>query len=270
MFDTILRGGTVIDGTGRPGFTGDVGITRGRIVEVGDLAAAGAANVIDVSGLTVAPGFIDMHTHSDFTLIADGRAESQVHQGVTTEVVGQCGISCAPVCTHDAIKSVSPWYTDGPHRADWRSFGDYLDALEHTDLGVNVMAFVGHGTIHRAVLGDQLRAGEPDEIARMARMVDQAMDEGAGGFSTGLEYWPGILASPNIWCRCARSRPSAAGSTPPMCATATPNTTSALPRRSRPPASPARDCRSRTSSPSSAPPSRHGTHAGHDRRRPPP
>ncbi|APE42788.1 aminoacylase [Sulfitobacter alexandrii] len=196
MFDTILRGGTVIDGTGRAAFAGDVGITRGKIVEVGDLDAAGAANVIDVTGLTVAPGFIDMHTHSDFTLIADGRAESQVHQGVTTEVVGQCGISCAPVCSHGAIKSVSPWYTEGPHRADWRSFGDYLDALEHTELGVNVMAFVGHGTIHRAVLGDQLRAGEPHEISEMARMVDQAMDEGAGGFSTGLEYWPGILASP--------------------------------------------------------------------------
>ena len=196
MFDTILKGGTVIDGTGRPGFTADVGITKGKIVQVGDLSAAGAANVIDVTDLAVAPGFIDMHTHSDFTLIADGRAQSQVHQGVTTEVNGQCGISCAPVCNHQAIRSVSPWYTEGTNHADWRSFGDYLDALDHTDLGVNVMAFVGHGTIHRAVLGDAMRAGEPDEIAEMARMVDQAMDEGAGGFSTGLEYWPGILAAP--------------------------------------------------------------------------
>ena len=196
MFDTILKGGLVIDGSGQAGFDADVGIRSGEIVQVGNLARAEAAQIIDVGGLAVAPGFIDMHTHSDFTLIADGRAESQVHQGVTTEVVGQCGISCAPVCTHKAIASVSPWYTDKARHADWRSFGDYLDALEQTDLGVNVMAFVGHGTIHRAVLGEEMRAGEPDEIKKMAQMIDIAMDEGAGGFSTGLEYWPGILAAP--------------------------------------------------------------------------
>ncbi|MFZ1815450.1 MAG: amidohydrolase family protein [Rhizobiaceae bacterium] len=196
MFDLILRNGEIYDGKGGEGVRGDVAIADGRIAAIGDLGKVGGVETVDLGGLAVSPGFIDMHTHSDFTLIADGRAQSQVHQGVTTEVVGQCGISCAPVCNHASIKRVSPWYTEAGDHRTWLTFGDYLDALEKTDLGVNVMAFVGHGTIHRAVLGDELRAGEPDEIRQMARMVDEAMDQGAGGFSTGLEYWPGILASP--------------------------------------------------------------------------
>ncbi|WP_299613242.1 amidohydrolase family protein [uncultured Tateyamaria sp.] len=196
MFDVILKGGEVFDGTGTAGVVTDVGVMNGKIATVGDLSKSSAAQVIDVRGLTVAPGFVDMHTHSDFTLIADGRAESQVHQGVTTEVIGQCGISCAPVCSHKDIRAVSPWYTDQAKHRNWLGFGEYLDALDATDLGVNVMAFVGHGTIHRAVLGDELRAGEPDEVAEMAKLVDQAMEEGAGGFSSGLEYFPGILAAP--------------------------------------------------------------------------
>ncbi|MDJ0630724.1 MAG: amidohydrolase family protein [Rhodobacter sp.] len=196
MFDLLLKGGEVHDGTGAEGVIADVAVTDGRIAEIGALAPEGSAEVIDVSGLIVSPGFVDMHTHSDFTLIADGRAESQVHQGVTTEVIGQCGISCAPVCSHKDIRSVSPWYTDRAKHANWLGFGEYLDTLDATDLGVNVMAFVGHGTIHRAVLGDVLRAGDPDEVDQMARLVDIAMDEGAGGFSSGLEYFPGILAAP--------------------------------------------------------------------------
>jgi N-acyl-D-amino-acid deacylase len=199
MFDLILKSGEVFDGTGAAGFIGDVAIKDGRIVELApssEINEACATEVINVAGLTVAPGFIDMHTHSDFTLIADGRAESQVHQGVTTEVIGQCGMSCAPVVSHDAIKAVAPWHTEGTGHATWLGFGEYLDVLNDTDLGVNVMAFVGHGTIHRAVLGGALRAGEPEEVADMARLVDKCMDEGAGGFSSGLEYFPGILAAP--------------------------------------------------------------------------
>ena len=106
MFDIILTGGEVFDGSGAQGAFSDVAISNGKIAEVGRLDDRTAAKVIDVSGLAVAPGFIDMHTHSDFTLVADGRAESQVHQGVTTEVVGQCGISCAPVCSHKDILSL--------------------------------------------------------------------------------------------------------------------------------------------------------------------
>ncbi len=196
MFDLILAGGEIHDGSGSDGFVGDVAIEDGLIVEIGQIGEESANEVIDVSGLIVSPGFVDMHTHSDFTLVADGRAESQVHQGVTTEVIGQCGISCAPVCSHDVIRSVSPWYTDYADHPHWHGFGEYLDVLDQSGLGVNVMAFVGHGTVHRAVLQDQLRAGEPHELKEMARLVEQAFDEGAGGFSSGLEYFPGILAAP--------------------------------------------------------------------------
>jgi len=196
MVDLILKGGEIFDGSGSKSFTGDIAIKNGKITAIGDLEADENCEIIDVSGLAVSPGFIDMHTHSDFTLIADGRAERQVHQGVTTEVIGQCGISCAPVCSHKQSRSVSPWYTDKAKHPNWLGFGEYLDALDASGLGVNVMAFVGHGTIHRAVLGDALHIGEPEDIEEMAKLVDQAMEEGAGGFSSGLEYFPGILAAP--------------------------------------------------------------------------
>lgn len=197
MFDTVLKGGMVYDGTGAESIIEDVGVKDGMITEVAaEIPTEDAARVIDVSGLVVSPGFVDMHTHSDFTLIADGRAESQVHQGVTTEVIGQCGISCAPVRSHARIRDVSPWYTDKAKHPNWLGFSEYLDALDESTLGVNVMAFVGHGTIHRAVMGDELRAGDADEVAAMAKLVDQCMEEGAGGFSSGLEYFPGIMAAP--------------------------------------------------------------------------
>jgi N-acyl-D-aspartate/D-glutamate deacylase len=198
LFDLILKGGTVYDGSGKAGFVGDVGIKDGMITEIAPVIPTDAnTEVIDVSGLIVSPGFIDMHTHSDFTLIADGRAESQVHQGVTTEVIGQCGLSCAPVRSHSTIRHVAPWYTDKAKHKKWLGFGEYLDALDESSLGVNVMAFVGHGTIHRAVIGDELRAGEVDDVTDMAKLVDQCIDEGAGGLSSGLEYFPGMLSSPD-------------------------------------------------------------------------
>lgn len=196
MLDVILRNATVYDGSGRKPFVADIGVFGEDIAAVADLSAFDAAETVDVSGLAVSPGFIDLHTHSDFSLIADGRAESQVHQGVTTEVVGQCGISCAPACNDAAIRQMAFGYIEGCHPLGWRSFGDYLDALDNTKLGVNVLAFVGHGAVHQAVLGDALRAGDTDEVEEMARLVAKALDQGAAGFSTGLEYWPGSLASP--------------------------------------------------------------------------
>ncbi|MGB7244506.1 MAG: amidohydrolase family protein [Sulfitobacter sp.] len=199
MYDLILKGGAVFDGTGKDSFTGDVAIKEGMIAAIepsGTLRDSLSKEVVDVSGLIVSPGFVDMHTHSDFTLIADGRAESQVHQGVTTEVIGQCGASCAPVNSKDDIRRVAPWYTDKAKHDTWLGFGDYLDVLDATELGVNVMAFVGHGTIHRAIVGGELHPGEPEDVTEMARLVDKCMDEGAGGFSSGLEYFPGILAAP--------------------------------------------------------------------------
>jgi N-acyl-D-amino-acid deacylase len=197
MFDTIFSGGVVYDGLGGPPARLDVGVRDGRLAALDDLAAAAAAERLDVTGLAVVPGFIDLHTHSDFTLLVDGRAQSQVHQGVTTEVVGQCGVSCAPLRRRGERPAIATGGSDAAAGGrPWQSFGDYLDRLAESPLGVNVAALVGHGTVHSAVLGDALHAGEPEDIARMKQLVEEALDAGAAGLSSGLEYWPGLLASP--------------------------------------------------------------------------
>lgn len=197
MLDIILSGGTVHDGTGADPVQADIGIEGGRIAAIGDLSEAQAATRVALDGLTVAPGFIDLHTHSDFTLMADGRAQSQVHQGVTTEVIGQCGFSAAPARRPEDAKIMSPGFTEGMVDIDWSSFGEYLDHLDRMSLGVNVAAFVGHGSVHRAVIGDALRPADDGELDQMKALVEESIDGGAYGFSTGLEYWPGSLASPD-------------------------------------------------------------------------
>ncbi len=161
-FDTVLENGTVYDGTGHPGSVADIGIVGDRIEHIGNLKDADSAQRINVQGLAVSPGFIDLHTHSDFTLIVDGSAESQVHQGVTTEVIGQCGHSVAPVCHHDEIAKRAIGFVADSKIKGWKSFGEYLETLDSQALGVNVAAFVGHGTVHHAVMGDDLRLPEPE------------------------------------------------------------------------------------------------------------
>ncbi len=197
MIDRILAGGEIFDGSGGEAVNADIGIRDGRIECIGDLSEQQAAERIELDGLAVCPGFIDMHTHSDFTLLVNGRAESQVHQGVTTEVVGQCGHSCAPVArAADARHGAVGYSEDCGVDMGWRSFGEYLERLEAAAPGVNVAAFVGHGAIHRAVMGNQLRTPAIDETRRMAELLAEAFDQGAYGFSTGLEYWPGSICAP--------------------------------------------------------------------------
>ena len=197
MIDIILSGGELFDGSGAPPYTADIGIDGDRIACIGDLAAVPAIERVAVDGLAVSPGFIDLHTHSDFTLLVNGRAESQVHQGVTTEATGQCGHSCAPVSAKSHAKHGAIGYSEDPGvELDWESFGEYLERLEANPLGVNVAAFVGHGAIHRAVMGDELRTPSMAETSTMCALLDEAFDQGAYGFSTGLEYWPGNICSP--------------------------------------------------------------------------
>ena len=197
MFDTKLSGGEIFDGSGAPPYTADIGLRHGQIAAIGDLSEQSAHKEVSVKGLAVSPGFVDLHTHSDFTLLVNGRAESQVHQGVTTEVVGQCGHSCAPVARAGDAKRGAIGHTD-ECKVDmgWQSFGDYLERLEKNALGVNVAAFVGHGAVHRAVMGDELRTPDMQETQTMVELLDEAFDQGAYGFSTGLEYWPGSICAP--------------------------------------------------------------------------
>lgn len=190
--NVIIRNTEVLDGNGTPSFRTDIGLEGDRIAEIGDLSAATAGTVIDGTGLTAAPGFIDMHSHSDFTLPINPRAESKIRQGVATEVIGMCGISPAPInaTSKRHARAMNPdlsW--------EWSTFGEYLDCLRQQGLAVNVVPMVGHGTIRDTVMGLDSRAPTTDEMAAMKRLVVQAMDEGAWGISTGLIYPPGIYAS---------------------------------------------------------------------------
>ena len=201
----FFSGGTVYDGEGNPPLRQDVGVHDGRLVAIGDLSAATARQRLDVSGLVVAPGFIDLHTHSDFTLVVDGRAQSQVHQGVTTEVIGSVWHQLRPAAsTRPAGGSGGRPGARGRARPPMANFGEYLDVLDGSPLGVNVAAFVGHGTVHRAVLGDALHAGEVEDIAQMKRLVDEALDEGAAGLiqRVGVLAWhPLVTRAPGAAVR---------------------------------------------------------------------
>jgi N-acyl-D-amino-acid deacylase len=193
MFDVLIRGGDILDGTGKPAFRADVGIAGARIDAIGDLSDAAANEILDVTGLIVAPGFIDMHTHSDFTLPVNPRAESKVQQGVTTEVIGNCGFSPAPIspATKRQLLEYVAFLNLGL-TWNWNSFGDYLAQMDR--IALNVIPFVGHGTVRIAVMGFDNAAPKADELAQMKRSIAQAMDEGAWGLSTGLIYPPGVFA----------------------------------------------------------------------------
>jgi N-acyl-D-aspartate/D-glutamate deacylase len=193
MFDLIIENGSIVDGTGAPAYPADVGVRQGVVTEIGRLKGAGARDKIDASGRAVAPGFIDIHTHSDFTLLVDGSADSQVMQGVTMEVVGQCGTSCAPF--GDEMKGDQlVGHIKAGVDVSWRSFAEYLERLDRSNLGVNVAAMVGHGNIRRVVKGDAVSAPTSDEMRKMVRIAEECFEAGAIGFSTGLEYFPGNIA----------------------------------------------------------------------------
>jgi N-acyl-D-amino-acid deacylase len=195
MFDIIIQGAQVIDGSGADGFQADVGVQGERISAIGDLSGAEAPVIVDGAGKVLSPGFIDMHSHSDWTLPVGPRAESKIRQGVTTEVVGMCGSSPAPLteAQRDEIKAQAAGYRK-EMSLSWLSFGEYLDFLSHAGLGVNVVPLAGHGTIRVAAMGHADAQPTPEQLERMKEILAQAMDEGAWGFSTGLIYAPGFFS----------------------------------------------------------------------------
>jgi len=188
----IIRNADILDGSGEPSFRADIGLQGDHIAEIGDLSAVTAKTEIEAGGLTAAPGFIDMHSHSDFTLPINPRAESKIRQGVTTEVIGMCGTSPAPV---NAISKTHARAMNPELSWEWSTFGEYLNCLRQQGLAVNVVPMVGHGTIRGTAMGFDDRAPATDEMAAMKQLVAQAMDEGAWGISTGLIYPPGVYAS---------------------------------------------------------------------------
>jgi N-acyl-D-amino-acid deacylase len=198
--DWKLIGGTVIDGSGASGRRADVAVAGERITAVGELADLPAANTLDCRGRVVAPGFIDIHSHADFLLPdrAHGAlVEPFVRQGVTTVVTGNCGFSPAPISarSREAARSASRLISDGSVEPDWPSMGAFLGALEDGGVALNVAQLVGHGTVRSAVTGTlETKAPTPDELRAMERLVDEALDAGCIGISTGLGYAPGIFS----------------------------------------------------------------------------
>ena len=196
-FDLVIRGGEVYDGTGAPAVRADVGVREGRISAVGDLSAASeVARVIDATGLAIAPGFVDIHTHSDVTLLVDPKAESKVRQGVTLEVTGNCGTSAAPLGGF-ARQMMLDRYSALADALDldWESFDDYLRKLEDQGISINTAALVGHGTVRQNVLGMADRAPTDAELREMQAVLARALDGGGIGMSTGLYYAPGSYAT---------------------------------------------------------------------------
>jgi N-acyl-D-amino-acid deacylase len=191
----VLRGGTVVDGTGAPGRAADVAVEGERIVAVAPALTGAADRILDVTGRVVAPGFIDMHSHSDLFYFACPSAESKIRQGVTTEVVGMCSFSHAPV-RPDQQALVKGWVGGIGLTPDlpWETFGQYLDTLRSIRPSVNVIHFVGHGALRIAAMGFEARPAGADDLRRMERGLADAMDAGAWGFSTGLVYPPSAYA----------------------------------------------------------------------------
>ncbi len=193
-FDVIVEGGRIVDGTGAPWFIGDVGITDGRITAVGQLDGAHAGQRIDARGLVVAPGFIDMLGQSEFSILVDGRAASKIMQGITTEVTGE-GASIAPV-NDRMMKAASASYRQFGIEQDFHTLAEYFHRVEtRSRPAINIATFVGSGGVRDYVIGREDRPATPDELEAMKKLVAEAMEDGALGLSSSLQYVPDRFAS---------------------------------------------------------------------------
>jgi N-acyl-D-aspartate/D-glutamate deacylase len=180
-FDLLIRGGRIVDGTGNPSFLGDVGIRGGKIVAVGRLAGRLARRTIDAKGLTVAPGFIDIHTHSDYSILIDGNAQSMVHQGVTTMILGEGG-SVAPVGGKQGAAE---------EPADWKDFQGYFARVMRQGVSTNIGSHVGSSQVWTYVHGPSAGPPSPEELVQIRALVRQAMEQGALGVASSLSGPPG-------------------------------------------------------------------------------
>src|SRR5215471_9332323 len=191
-FDIVITNGHIIDGSGSPWYSGDIGIRDGRIHAIGNLAAAARKKTIDAHGKVVAPGFIDMLGQSETTVLVDPRLPSKIYQGITTEITGEGG-SAAPL--NDAIIEANrPEYDHYKINPDWRTFRQYFARLEKQGIGINVADFVGATQVRRMVLGDADVQPTPDQLNQMKALVRDAMRDGAVGVSTSLMYAPAPYA----------------------------------------------------------------------------
>ena len=197
---TLIRGGTIVDGTGRPAFVGDVLIDGDRIVDVisgsfpDSIIRLFDYSIIEATGLIVSPGFIDAHAHSDAYLVIEPDAPSKITQGITTEINGQCGGSVAP--RYGEARLSSDWAAILGDRLTWRSLAEYREVLDAAKPAINTVQFVGHNTLRSSVVGYGATASSPSQMKDMERLLAESLDEGAWGLTTGLIYQPGKYSTP--------------------------------------------------------------------------
>lgn len=191
QYDLLITGGHIIDGAGSPWYEGEIAIKDGRITAVGRLVNATASRVIDATGLVVAPGFIDLHSHSDYTLLVDGDGQSKIRQGVTTEIIGE-DASAGPFASRDQ-RDVSKSPRPAGFKRKWDTLAQYFDVLQKSGTSLNVASYVGAGQVWMDVIGNANRRPTPEEMKKMEALVAQAMQQGAIGLSSGLIYAPNMF-----------------------------------------------------------------------------
>lgn len=190
-FDVVIKNGKILDGTGGPEFLADIGISGDEIVALGTISPDQAKRMIDASGLHIAPGFIDIHSHSDGSILGYPDSESRVLQGVTTELTGNCGSSAAPFTGQGVEERKKAWLEQEDIRVDWTDVASYFSRLEKDKFSVNQALLLGQGTLRESLIGNVDRPLTQDELKAILRTVEEGMDQGAYGISTGLEYTPG-------------------------------------------------------------------------------
>src|SRR5205085_4477917 len=192
LFDVVISNGHIVDGTGSPWYSGDIGISDGKITAIGNLSDAQRNRTIDAHGRVVAPGLIDMLGQSELTILVDPRLPSKIYQGITTEITGEGG-SAAPL--NDAIiEADRASYEHLKITPDWRTLRQYFARLEKQGMGINLASYVGATQVRRMVLGDDNVAPTADQLEKMKTLVRDGMRDGAVGVSTSLEYAPAPYA----------------------------------------------------------------------------
>ena len=194
-YDIIIKNGKIIDGTGSPALSNDIGILSDKIVAIGDLSTAATETIIDARDMIISPGFIDIHTHTDTELLVNPNAESKILQGVTTEISGNCGSSPFPL-NEEGFASTDKFLSEkyGIH-ITWHDISGFLHALEQKSISFNYATFTGHGSLRSHIVGKNDVIPTPEQMDAMKLLLEESMEKGSFGLSTGLEYAPGSYAS---------------------------------------------------------------------------
>lgn len=191
MFDLVIKNGRINTGTGNPWFKADVAVTGEKIVKIGQIKES-SKEVLDAEGMLVSPGFIDLHDHSDYTILVNREADSKVHMGVSTTVYASCGSGAAPLNEEmrEQLRRESPYLTEAGVEVNWSTMSEYLDLVESEGISINVAPLVGFGTVRRYVMGMEMRDPTAAEMESMKGELVKAMEAGCRGITTGLRYDP--------------------------------------------------------------------------------